>query len=88
MKLYGRVSGSSKLNAKLSSTGNLAAKVVIGGGARYQGEYIVTSSTEEQTLATAQTYMESDVTIKAIPFSEVSNLAGGSTFFIGKEVDK
>jgi hypothetical protein len=86
MKLYGQLSGSSKLSGVLSGKGCLAAKISVG-GTRYQGDYVVVSSTEEQTLATAQTYMEADVTIKAIPFSEVSNLAGGSTFFIGKEVE-
>ena len=95
MKLYGKISGSNKIEdstytvvkilGKLSGAGCLTAKISVGGGKRYQGDYVVVSSTEEQTLATAQTYMEKDVTVKAIPYSEVSNLTGGTTFFIGKE---
>ena len=50
----------------------------------YEGDYAVTPSTSEQRLATANKVLEQDVVIKEIPYSEVSNLAGGNTVYIGK----
>lgn len=40
----------------------------------------------EQSLPTAKKYLAEDVRIKEIPFFEVSNLEGGYTVFIGKEL--
>lgn len=53
----------------------------------YDGEYTVTPDVEAQTLETALTYMEEDLTVKAIPFFNVSNNSGGSTVYIGKEIE-
>lgn len=52
----------------------------------YGGEYDVTPKVESQTLRTKEKYLLKDVTIKAIPFFEVSNLDGGQTVYIGKEI--
>jgi hypothetical protein len=52
----------------------------------YGGEYQVTPKVTEQTLPTAQKFLVEDVTIKKIPYFEVSNEAGGNTVYIGKEV--
>ena len=49
----------------------------------YEGEYIVTPKVTEQTLPTAQTLLERDVTIEKIPYFEVSNISGGMTASIG-----
>lgn len=53
----------------------------------YSGEYEVTPEVEQQVLNTAQKFLEADVTIKEIPYSETSNTAGGSTVYIGKELE-
>lgn len=50
----------------------------------YDGEFIVTPSADnEQTLQTAGKYAESNITVEKIPYSEVSNTAGGTTVIIG-----
>lgn len=56
-------------------------------GITYTGEYEVESSIQEQTLPTENKYLKQDVVIKPIPQSEVSNTSGGTTFYIGKEVE-
>ena len=52
----------------------------------YEGDYVITPKVDVQTVATAQKTMTSDLTVKAIPFYDVSNLAGGKTIYIGSEV--
>lgn len=54
----------------------------------YEGDYTVIPSRHEQTLATANKLLEQDIVIKEVPYSEVGNLAGGSTFYIAKEIDE
>ena len=54
---------------------------------KYTGSYTVTPSVSESSVHTAQKYMEDDITIKAIPYYDVSNTAGGSTVYIGKEIE-
>ena len=54
---------------------------------KYEGEYVVTPSTSnQQTLKTAQTLLENDVTVLKIPYFDVSNNSGGTTVYIGNEV--
>ena len=55
-------------------------------GAIYEGEYTVIPKVTEQTLPTAETYLEDDVTVKSIPYYNVSNTAGGSSVYIGSEL--
>ena len=57
----------------------------VGNGA-YEGDYEVTPRTVEQTMPTKEKVMLEDLTIKAIPFYNVSNTSGGSTVYIAKEV--
>lgn len=52
----------------------------------YEGEYKVTPKVSEQTLPTAKKLLSEDVTIKEIPYFEVSNTSGGNTVYIGNEV--
>lgn len=52
----------------------------------YKGDYTVTPKIEKQELATRQKFLAENVKIKEIPFFEVSNLEGGQTVFIGKEL--
>lgn len=49
----------------------------------YEGSYVVTPRTSEQTLPTQNTVLIDDVTVHKIPYSEVSNNAGGTTSTIG-----
>lgn len=49
----------------------------------YSGSYQVTPTTEDQVLKTKEKLMLNDLTVCAIPYSEVSNLAGGKTAAIG-----
>lgn len=51
----------------------------------YDGEYVVTPTRSQQTLETANKTLTSDITVQAIPYSEVGNLGGGYTFYIAKE---
>ena len=53
----------------------------------YKGEYIVIPSSAEQKLATKQRFLTDDVTVTEIPYFETSNNSGGTTVFIGKEIE-
>ncbi len=53
---------------------------------QYEGEYDVTPKVESQTLPTKEKYLLKDVTIKEIPYFEVSN-DSGNTVYIGKEIE-
>ena len=52
----------------------------------YDGSYEVTPLISHQTLETAGKLMGEDMQIKAIPFFETSNTAGGTTVYIGTEI--
>ena len=50
----------------------------------YAGSYVITPNPHEDgVLETRLKYMDEDVTIKKIPYAEVSNLSGGKTATIG-----
>ena len=53
----------------------------------YTGAYEITPTTAEQTLLTKDKYMSDDVTVKEIPFFEVSNTSGGSTVYIADSIE-
>ena len=52
------------------------------GGEKYAGDYVVTPRVDAQMMPTKNKTMMDDVTIKAIPVYDVSNNAGGTTFYI------
>lgn len=56
------------------------------GGEPYEGPYDVTPKVTAQTLQTAQKLMREDVSVRAIPYFDVSNPAGGNTVYIANEV--
>lgn len=56
------------------------------GGEEYSGEYVMTPKVREQIMQTKDKVMTDDVTIKSIPFFDVSNNSGGTTVYIGDEV--
>lgn len=49
----------------------------------YDGDYIVTPRAWEQYLDTDHKVLINDVTVLEIPYTEVGNLAGGTTVSIG-----
>ena len=55
------------------------------GGEPYEGPYDVTPKVTAQTLPTAKKLMRDDVSVRAIPYFDVSNPAGGKTNYIAKE---
>ena len=56
------------------------------GGELYDGPYEITPKVEAQTLPTAKKLMREDVSVRAIPYFDVSNPAGGNTIYIANEV--
>ena len=52
----------------------------------YEGAYDITPKVVEQRMATKNKLMTDNVTIRSIPFFNVSNDSGGSTVYIGNEV--
>lgn len=59
---------------------------IYAGGDPYEGPYDVTPKVTAQTLPTAKKLMREDVSVRAIPYFDVSNPAGGNTIYIAKEV--
>ena len=55
-------------------------------GEPYDGPYDVTPKVMAQTLSTAKKLMRDDVSVRAIPYFDVSNPAGGNTIYIANEV--
>lgn len=53
----------------------------------YSGSYEITPAVKLQNVPTAQKFMKYDMTINAIPYFDVSNTAGGSTVYIGNELE-
>ena len=56
------------------------------GGEPYEGSYTITPKVEEQKMETKGKIMIDDVTVKSVPFFEVSNTSGGNTVYIASEV--
>ena len=52
----------------------------------YDGPYEAVPKVTAQTLPTAKKLMRDDVSIRAIPYFDVSNSAGGNTIYIANEV--
>ena len=50
---------------------------------RYTGEYVVVPKSSTQTLETNDKLMTDDVSVLAIPYTEVTNQSGGYTVSIG-----
>jgi len=78
---------SATLQGKISACGGLRgvlSKPV--GYVDYNGDYEVLPMVEAQMLHTKDKHMTDDVIIKAIPYFNVGNNAGGTTVYIGSEV--
>lgn len=89
--LQGVVISKQRLDGKIAGTSEVVGSVTVGGTIKiepdhYEGNYQVTPSIEAQVLDTNQKFMDDDVTVRKIPFYEVTNTTGGITIIIGKEV--
>lgn len=77
-KITGRLTGLGKVTGKLVNAGAIYRPIPV-----YEGEYEVTPNLEVQILETKDLRMTDDVTVKEIPYAEVSNPIGGKTAIIG-----
>ena len=85
------VSSSPSVTFRFGQTDSPAMAVELGrpvytGGEPYEGPYDVTPKVTAQTLPTAKKLMREDVSVRAIPYFDVSNPAGGNTIYIANEV--
>ena len=72
------------LKGVIKSKANLVGFVSVPKGySYYAGSYEVTPKIKRQTLATEDKVMAKDLTVKEIPYYEVSNTHGGTTVIIG-----
>lgn len=53
---------------------------------QYTGPYEVVPKVNSQTLSTARKMMRDDITVREVPYYEVSNQFGGNTVYIAKEL--
>lgn len=56
------------------------------GGEEYKGEYIAVPTTEEQVFNTKGKVLLDNMTVRKIPYFNVSNSSGGNTVYIASEV--
>lgn len=88
-KLIGSVTSGQLLTGKLSETTPVIGVVSVGSAFVpdiYDGDYIIVpKADEEQELQTKDKLLKENVTVKAVPYYEVSNLTG-NTVFIASEV--
>lgn len=86
--LTGRVFlGNALLVGSVKPSTSLTGRVAIPIGYDvFSGSYEVTPKTKSQTLETKNKLMQQDLTVKAIPYYEVSNHQGGMTVIIGGDI--
>lgn len=88
--LTGTVAGAKSLTGQMTHeahlVGSLATAYMVG-ASPYEGDYEVTPTVDGLSLPTRQKYMTDDVTVRAIPFFEVSNQSGGNTVYIADEIE-
>lgn len=85
------VSSDPSVTFRFGNTASPAMAVELGrpiymGGEPYEGPYDVTPKVTAQTLPTANKLMRDDVSVRAIPYFDVSNPSGGNTVYIANEV--
>lgn len=81
--LSGHIIFEGMLKGTIRNEGTIKGSLIASTGyADYLGKYIITPKIEEQTMYTHDTHMVKDVTIKGIPYYEIENPKGGTTFII------
>lgn len=86
----GCLSNERSIKGHLSNQGQLLGRLATAyttSALPYEGSYSVTPATFEQKLYTRNRNLIEDVTIRPIPFFEVSNQSGGQTVYIAGEVE-
>lgn len=71
---------SGKLNAEMPGS------IVFSIQDQYDGPYEIIPKTEPQVLSTKEKTMMDDLTVREVPYFEVSNQFGGNTVYIAKEL--
>lgn len=90
--LIGDASRNAELEAELSPNGIISdmligtINIIHGEYPAYEGLYEVTPRAEAQTIETAKKLLEDDISIKAIPYYDVSNQYG-RTIYIGGDIN-
>lgn len=74
-----------KVKVSPGNSGNMP--IIIETYEKYDGEYEVIPTFEGQVLETKDKVMQNNVTVTEIPVFETSNTAGGTTVYIGKEIE-
>ena len=88
-KITGRLTGLVEVTGKLAVVQTVSgfltnAGIIYRPIPAYEGDYVVTPKPlEEQILETKDFRMTDDVTVKEIPYAEVTNPVGGKTAIIG-----
>ena len=74
-----------KLQGTIYANKTLMGTINIGGSYDgYKGEYEVVPARREQVLETQNKLLKQNITVIEIPYSSVSNLGGGKTFYIAR----
>ena len=82
-QLGGTLTATQSLGGSLSSSGSLSARIGnVNFITTYDGIYEITPTADEQTLDTMDKMLTDNVTVHATPYSEVSNIYGGTTVTI------
>lgn len=88
VSLTGIIKTAGSLVGTIKSGGSLSGKTYLPEFFdTYRGNYTVVPSPNSRVMETKDKFMSDDVTIKAIPFYNVSNTSGGSTVYIGNELE-
>ena len=84
--LYGEVSfQEGTLKGRIISDGVLKGHLMIAKNFdNYTGTYTITPKIISQSIPTANKLMNDDVTVNGIPYYEVTNQQGGTTFIIAE----
>lgn len=88
--LTGQIVEHSDLTGSLASIGSLTGRLTSAYTTHmeaYEGSYEAVPKTVAQTLDTKEKYMNDNVSITSIPYFDVSNNTGGSTVYIGTEIE-
>ena len=85
--LKGSIASKKSLKGSITTKEKISGFVNVGGMIQqesYDGSYEVTPTIGQQILQTKNKTMVNDLTIKSIPYSEVTNTSNGITVTIGE----
>lgn len=88
--LTGNISQRMGLTGRLALIGGLTGRLTSAYTVHtdaYDGPYEATPMTVSQKLNTKEKYMNDDMSIRSIPYFDVGNTSGGSTVYIGTEIE-